>query len=99
MERGQKSYSARVMAQSCRLRAKETGKPHYLIYDVSWKSYFACSAPDNGWDDSEKFIKRFLPDGSSDEINDIPERTYPEPTKEQIKRSEQLIRELDLVDK
>jgi len=98
MERGQKSHGKRIMAQSCRIRAKETGKPHYLIYDTSWRSYFACSAPDNGWDESEKFIARFLPNGKSDDVNDIPERAYPEPTQEQLERSEQLIRELDLSD-
>lgn len=93
--RRQRSHGSRVMASTARDRAKESGKPCYLIYDTSWRSYYACSAPENGWSDNEKFVKRFLPDGTSDDIDDVPQCAAPIVSKYAEELSEQLCRELD----
>ena len=92
----QRSHGPRAMAALARARAREEEHTCYLIYDDSVRSYFACSAPENGWGDNEHAVRRFLPDGSSDEIDDVPPRVYPEAPPEAELLSKQLMCELDL---
>lgn len=92
----QRSYGPRAMAALARARAREEGHACYLIYDNSLRSYFACSAPENGWNASEHVVRRFLPDGSTDEIDDVSPRVYPKASPEAELLGEQLTRELDL---
>jgi hypothetical protein len=86
------------MASLAKSRAIEEQQPCYLVYDSSVKSYYASSAPENGWEISEHVVKRFLPDGTCDEVDDVPPRVYPEPSEEAIRLSEELDAVLDEID-
>lgn len=61
----QRSHGPRAMALTAQRRANESGKPCYLIYDTSERSYYASFAPEPGeeWGRHEQIVKEFLPRG------------------------------------